>query len=129
MKGEGVKIGVISDSYNTKIGNPAQDDVLEGDLSGPGNPDNPYAVEVLQDYPYGERTDEGRAMMRIVHDIAPKARLAFRTGFINAPDFAMGIFDLKNAGCNIILDDIIYNTAVPGRWYHITGSKPCKIPG
>ena len=110
LTGEGIKIGVISDSYNTKTGNPAQDDVLKGDLPGPGNPVNPYAVEVLQDYPFGERTDEGRAMLQIVHDIAPKAQLAFRTGFINAPDFAKGIIDLKNAGCNIIVDDITYIT-------------------
>ncbi len=30
LEGEGVKIGVISDSYNTLLGNPANDDVLKG---------------------------------------------------------------------------------------------------
>ena len=110
LQGEGVKIGVISDSYNTITGNPAQDDVLKGDLPGIDNPINPNPVEVVLEYPYGTRSDEGRAMLQIVHDIAPKAKLAFRTGFINAPDFAQGITDLKNAGCNIIVDDITYIT-------------------
>ena len=36
LQGEGVKIGVISDSYNTLLGNPANDDVLKGDLPGVG---------------------------------------------------------------------------------------------
>jgi len=110
LQGEGVKVGVISDSYNTQIGNPAADDVLKGDLPGIGNPVNTNPVEVLLDYPYGVRTDEGRAMLQIVHDIAPKAKLAFRTGYISAPDFANGIKELKNAGCDIIVDDITYIT-------------------
>ena len=110
LQGEGVKVGVISDSYNTLIGNPAQDDVQKGDLPGPGNPVNSNPVEVLREYPYGSRTDEGRAMLQIIHDIAPKANLAFRTGYINAPDFAKGIDELKDAGCSIIVDDITYIT-------------------
>jgi hypothetical protein len=110
LTGEGVKIGVISDSYNSISGNPAQDDILKGDLPGPGNLINSNPVEVLLDYPYGTRSDEGRAMLQIIHDIAPKAVLAFRTGFINAPDFAAGILELKDAGCDIIVDDITYIT-------------------
>jgi hypothetical protein len=55
-------------------------------------------------------SDEGRAMLQIIHDIAPEANLAFRTGFINSVDFAQGIMELKDAGCNIIVDDITYIT-------------------
>src|SRR6185312_10536524 len=91
LTGQGVKVGVISNSYNTIPGNPAQTDVLNGDLPGIGNPDYPTPVEVLQEYPYGQQSDEGRAMLQIVHDVAPGAKLAFRTGFINASDFALGI--------------------------------------
>ena len=104
VEGEGIKIGILSDSYNLKPGNPAQIDVSNGDLSGIGNPYNTNSVEVFADYPYGERTDEGRAMLQIVHDIAPKAKLAFRTGFITPGDFGDGILELQQNGCNVIGD-------------------------
>jgi hypothetical protein len=108
VTGQGVKIGVISDSYNTILGDPASDDVLRGDLPGTTNPDNTIPVDVLLDYPYGTRTDEGRAMLQIVHDIAPGAGLAFRTGFLGPADFAQGIRDLQASDCDIIVDDITY---------------------
>ncbi len=108
VDGQGIKIGVLSDSYNTKLGNPAADDVLRGDLPGVTNPDHPTPVQVLQDYPFGTRSDEGRAMLQIVHDVAPGATLAFRTGFVGALDFAKGIRDLEQAGCDVIVDDISY---------------------
>jgi hypothetical protein len=118
VTGAGAKVGVLSDSYNKKFGNPANDDVLKGDLPGVGidangnpvpNPVNDTDVDVLKDFPY-LGSDEGRAMLQIIHDIAPEANLAFRTGFINPVDFANGIIELKDAGCNIIVDDITYIT-------------------
>ncbi len=111
LTGQGVKVGVLSDGYNTIPGNPAATDVTNGDLPGTGNPDDTVPVQVLQDYPFGRTTDEGRAMLQIVHDIAPKASLAFRTGFISEGDFAQGISDLQGAGCNVIADDVTYITA------------------
>ncbi|MFM2326009.1 MAG: hypothetical protein RIR31_211, partial [Bacteroidota bacterium] len=117
LQGEGVKVGVISDSYNTilsatsnPITNTAAQDIINGDLPGPGNPDgNTTPVNVLKDYPF-KSTDEGRAMLQIIHDVAPKAELYFRTGFISAGDFAKGITDLRDAGCNVIVDDITFIT-------------------
>lgn len=118
VTGAGAKVGVLSDSYNKKFGNPANDDILKGDLPGVGfdtdgnpvpNPVNDTDVEVLKDFPY-LGSDEGRAMLQIIHDIAPEANLAFRTGFINPVDFANGIIELKDAGCNVIVDDITYIT-------------------
>jgi hypothetical protein len=38
VAGEGVKVGVISDSYNTIEGNPAATDVANGDLPGDRKP-------------------------------------------------------------------------------------------
>ena len=108
VDGTGIKVGVLSDSYNTKLGNPAADDVLKKDLPGVTNADHPIPVEVLQDYPFGTRSDEGRAMLQIVHDIAPGAQLAFRTGFLGPVDFAAGINQLEQAGCDVIVDDISY---------------------
>lgn len=110
VNGEGVKIGVLSDSYNKLPGNPAATDISNEDLPGPGNPINSTAVNVLQDYPFGGGTDEGRAMLQIIHDIAPKAELAFRSGYISAGDFAQGILQLAADGCDIIVDDITYIT-------------------
>lgn len=108
VDGQGIKVGVLSDSYNTIVGNPAADDVLRKDLPGTTNPLHPNPVQVLQDYPFGTRTDEGRAMLQIVHDIAPGADLAFRTGFLGAVDFAKGIRELQQAGCGVIVDDVSY---------------------
>lgn len=110
VSGKGVKVGVISNSYNTIPGNPAQIDVLNGDIPGPGNPVNPEPVHVLKEYPYGRSTDEGRAMLQVVHDIAPGARLDFRTGFLTAGDFAEGIRELQQDSCDVIVDDITFIT-------------------
>jgi hypothetical protein len=116
LDGEGVKIGVLSDSYNTQPGDPANDDVVRGDLPGVGidatgnpvpNPLNDTPVDVLIDFP-ATASDEGRAMLQIIHDVAPGADLAFRTGFRSDVDFAQGILDLADAGCDIIVDDITY---------------------
>lgn len=110
IAGEGVKIGVLSNSFNTQPGNQAQKDVQEEDLPGAGHSLNTNPVNVLKEYPFGTASDEGRAMLQIVHDIAPKADLAFRTGFISAGDFAQGILDLAADSCDIIVDDITYIT-------------------
>ncbi|WP_439882759.1 S8 family serine peptidase [Pontibacter sp. MBLB2868] len=110
VQGEGIKIGVLSDSYNARTGNEAALDIKQGDLPGPGNANNITPVQVLKDLPEssGLGTDEGRAMLQIIHDVAPKAALAFRTGFDGPIDLAQGIRELKNAGCNILVDDITY---------------------
>jgi hypothetical protein len=119
LTGAGVKVGVISNSFNT---------ILSGSTAGalnpvPGDPQtfntNTAAVDlsngdlsnvtVLGDYPI-KSTDEGRAMLQIVHDVAPGAKLYFRTGFLTAGDFATGIQALKDSGCKVIVDDVTYIT-------------------
>ncbi|WP_347157826.1 S8 family serine peptidase [Pontibacter chitinilyticus] len=112
VQGEGIKIGVLSDSYNARPNNEALRDVLQGDLPGVGNQLNPLPVQVLKDLPSrsGLGSDEGRAILQIIHDVAPKAALAFRTGFDGPIDLAQGIRELKAAGCNIIVDDITYSS-------------------
>ena len=49
-------------------------------------------------------------MLQIVHDVAPDADLVFRSGFVSAGHFADGIRELRDVGCNIIVDDITYIT-------------------
>ena len=111
VDGSGVKIGVLSNSFNTK--GQAVTDVINGDLPGAGNP-NGYLhdVQVLQDLgiAYGIQSDEGRAMLQIVHDIAPGAELAFRTGFLGEQDMADGIREMADSGCTVIVDDLSYIT-------------------
>ncbi len=91
VTGKGIKVGVMSDSYNTKFGNPAALDIINGDLPGSSNPNYSKSVIVAEEYPFGRGTDEGRAMMQIIHDVAPDAELMFKSGFISAGNFAEGI--------------------------------------
>jgi Subtilase family len=53
-------------------------------------------------------TDEGRAMLQIVHDVAPGASLAFYTSDNSEADFANGIVALAGAGAKVIADDTGY---------------------
>lgn len=106
IDGTGIKVGVLSDSYNS-IGTAEQDidtkDLPQDgvDLGGDGNP---------WEYQYGIASDEGRAMLQIIHEVAPGAQLAFRTAYNNLLDFAQGIYDLADEDCDIIVDDVTYIT-------------------
>ena len=84
VDGTGVKVGVLSDSYDVADVVPiyAAHDVASGDLPGTGNPcGRTTPVQVLQELPPkdGPGADEGRAMLQLVHDIAPGSPLAFAT--------------------------------------------------
>ena len=61
LTGDSIKVGVLSDSYNTLPLDPAAKDVEFGDLPGKPGYINEDTVEILQEFPYGVRTDEGRA--------------------------------------------------------------------
>ncbi|WP_246801222.1 FG-GAP-like repeat-containing protein [Bradyrhizobium genosp. L] len=97
--GSGIKVGVISDSFND-LGGAAADEA-SGALPSAAN------IQVLEDRSSGG-TDEGRAMMQIVHEIAPGASLAFYTADVSEQDFANGILALAAAGCKVICDDVSY---------------------
>ncbi len=139
LTGSGVSVGVISDSFDCYSvyaapgsGVPASgnegyayngftatyaDDVASGAL--------PAGVNVLAEpfngncLNYGAPaqlpfSDEGRAMLQIVHVVAPGAGLAFYTGDNSEADFANGITKLAaatsagGAGAKIIADDLGY---------------------
>jgi hypothetical protein len=103
--GTGVTVGVLSDSYNYLGG--ALTDVSTDDLPGAGNPNGfTTPVNVLAD---NGTTDEGRAMLQIIHDVAPGAFLAFATAFTGQAGFANNITNLwTTAGADVIVDDVFY---------------------
>lgn len=107
IDGNGVTVGVLSDSFNNLGG--AINDVARGDLPGAGHPlGNDTPVNVLLDLPNGG-SDEGRAMLQLVHDVAPGADLAFNTAFLGQASFANGILNLADmAEADVIVDDVIY---------------------
>jgi hypothetical protein len=98
VTGAGVKVGVLSDSFNCLGG--ATGGVNTGDLS-------PVTVieEILD---CDEATDEGRALLEIVHDVAPGASLSFASAFNGLASFAENILALRAAGAGVIVDDIFY---------------------
>ncbi|MDN5203888.1 S8 family serine peptidase [Fulvivirgaceae bacterium BMA10] len=108
VDGTGVKVGLLSDTYNA-LGGEA-DGVTNGDLPGTGNPNGfTTPVQILEDLAAG--SDEGRGMAEIVHDVAPGADLAFHTAFLGQADFANGIIELADAGSDVIVDDVGYFAA------------------
>lgn len=127
-EGEGLTVGVLSDSYNQAteavsggpIATKAFDDVTTQDLPGTENscPGESTPVLALEPYKFGEEEeppfDEGRAMLQIVHDVVPKAKLAFTSAFNGETAFAKGIEKLAEpisdggAEANVIVDDVGY---------------------
>ena len=139
LSGAGVTVGVLSDSFDcysvyaansvpasgaagyanngflaTAAGDmstgdlPSSVNVLEEAQAGNGGCMNYGAPSQL---PFG---DEGRAMLQIVHDVAPGASLAFYTAENSEADFANGIQKLAasvaagGAGAKVIADDVGY---------------------
>jgi hypothetical protein len=98
VDGTGVKVGVLSNSFNCLGG--AATDVANGDLS---------PVTVIQEISNcAGATDEGRAMLQIVHDVAPGATLFFASAFNGMASFATNIQALAAAGAKVIVDDVLY---------------------
>ena len=104
IQGSGVTVGVMSDSAT-----PARVAKLiaSGDL-----PSNTIVVPGQAGSATG--SDEGTAMMEIVHDMAPGANLVFASAFNGVASFAANIRTLRfTYHCDIIVDDVTYfNEAV-----------------
>eukprot|EP00276_Gloeochaete_wittrockiana_P011473 CAMPEP_0184652154 /NCGR_PEP_ID=MMETSP0308-20130426/9847_1 /TAXON_ID=38269 /ORGANISM="Gloeochaete witrockiana, Strain SAG 46.84" /LENGTH=658 /DNA_ID=CAMNT_0027086861 /DNA_START=26 /DNA_END=1998 /DNA_ORIENTATION=+ len=110
--GTGVTLAVLSSSYDAM--NAAKADVKKGNLPGQGNPHgHKQPVFVLDDLKtFTSGNDEGRAMLQVVHSIAPKSKLCFCTGYKRKSItlFAKRIVDLAGPPCNakIMIDDVGY---------------------
>lgn len=107
LDGEGVTIGVISDSF-----------AIAETFDASGNLDTyttniadgylPSGVNVLKDSTNPNATDEGRALLQIIHAIAPEANLAFHTDGFGVSNFGQAIQALSEVGADIIVDDVGY---------------------
>jgi hypothetical protein len=143
LTGAGITVGVLSDSYdcyavyaangvpaggnagyaNNGFNTTAAGDIATGDLpstvnvvdvptDNPGNGEaNCLAYGAPIQLPFG---DEGRAIMQIIHDVAPGASLAYHTAENSEADFANGILALAapvasgGGGAKVIVDDVGY---------------------
>jgi hypothetical protein len=102
--GSGISVGTLSDSVN-QFGGGISSSQASNDLPGNGS------INVLSDYagPTPTPTDEGRAMMEHIYDIAPSVTtLGFATAKGGVATFAANITALGNAGMDIINDDVVY---------------------
>jgi subtilisin family serine protease len=126
--GTGVTVGVLSDSYNcyayyqqhgySASGSDgfanngfnvnAAMDISTGDLTSTVNvvsEQDCTDYDTVNQLPF---SDEGRAILQIVHDVASGAALAFYAAPDSETDFANGILKLAQAGAKVIDDDIGY---------------------
>jgi hypothetical protein len=135
LTGTGVTVGVLSDSFNCfaqyagKISAsgyngyaPFGFTATYADDQQPSTGDAastsalPAGVNVVEEatclnYGAPEQlpfTDEGRAILQIIHAVAPGAGLAFYTAVNSEADFANGITKLAAAGAKVIDDDVGY---------------------
>lgn len=111
IDGSGITVGVLSDSYDRDTGaaTNAAEDVESADLPGTANECSGQTtpVEVIEDLSEPEN-DEGRAMLQIVHDMAPGANLSFATAFESEEGFAENIEKLAGADADVIVDDVAW---------------------
>jgi hypothetical protein len=130
IDGSGVRVGVRSDSFGCEpppYDPGAPTSTVAADKA---NDELPSDIVVAADSCPGN-FDEGRAMLQLVHDVAPGATGAFHTAFEGSFDFACGIMELGGIdtpgaanACgtfgipyspleggdvsNVIVDDVIY---------------------
>jgi hypothetical protein len=117
LTGQGMTIGVLSDSFNKAPNSATTDhaaqDIKSGDLPGRGNPFGDTTPIVVLDEDPVAGTDEGRALLQIVYDIAPDAKLCFATAFTGEVQFAANILKLADpkgqCKADVIDDDVGYS--------------------
>ncbi|MEI8134396.1 MAG: S8 family serine peptidase [bacterium] len=104
--GEGVKVGVMSNDCGSS------ENMIS---SRQANHELPMNLEILRDnldvgVVPATRTHEGLAMMEIVHDVAPRASLAFTTAGATVTEFCRNMRELATPphNCKVIVDDYTF---------------------
>ncbi len=109
VDGRGVRVGILSDSFECLQGPLFEGNPFTTVTQDITNDDLPPDVVILSDSTSEDCTDEGRAILQLVHDVAPGAAGAFHTASNGQADFAKGILELAyQAGSDVIVDDVIY---------------------
>ncbi len=98
VDGSGIKVGALSDSFNC----------LGGVAADTGSGDLPPVTVIQEISLCTGAADEGRALLQVIHDVAPGASLSFASAFNGQASFASNIIALATSGAKVIVDDVIY---------------------
>jgi Subtilase family len=118
VDGSGIKVGIISNSFDAK--GLLANDIANGELPGANNPEGKFQlVRVLKDLKSDNifADEEGRALAQIVHDEAPGAEIIFHTsiadsGGVDDRSYSEAVNALVSAGANIIVEDVVVPTSI-----------------
>jgi hypothetical protein len=91
LTGKGQKVGAISGDVDHLA-----ESIAQGEL--------PADVQVLRQAAYDD--DEGTAMLEIIHDLAPDAKLAYASTRDTTAEYVEAFHELANAGVTMIAEDI-----------------------
>ena len=106
VTGAGVRVGVLSDSFDTGgYSTASYGNGPDNKSTNIASNDLPVDTQILHDTA-GE--DEGRAMAQLIHDLAPGASIDFATAFNGQAAMANYILELAAKGDKIIVDDVSY---------------------
>ncbi|MGI8906288.1 MAG: S8 family serine peptidase [Candidatus Sumerlaeaceae bacterium] len=114
VNGTGIRVGVISDTFNRTIGGTALIAYGSGTVTGATpqtSGDLPGSVRVVDAGPTSGATDEGAGMAEIIYDVAPGSPISFASAYQSYSKFATNIAALRNDvgfQCKIVVDDIGY---------------------
>lgn len=101
LDGDGVRIGIISDGI---------DNALEAMLANelPAKPGKKFSADITVAAGLNGDGDEGTAMLEIVHDLAPNAKLFFAGPATSADMFVAMNTLAEDLECHVVCDDLSF---------------------